>query len=253
MPTQTFTFPNRANIPLSAKLDLPTVNPPKAYILLAHCFTCSKEYKILTTISRALTEHHFAVLRFDFTGLGKSGGIFSQTNFSTMVADIVSASQYLQHHYQAPQVLLGHSLGGTASLQAAAEIPSAVAVVTVNSPASPTHVSHHFHTELATIQQHGRATVAIAGRPFTIRQQFLDDIQQMNLAPAIHHLNKALLIFHAPDDTVVSLVHAQQLFQQAQHPKSFIALDRADHLLSNSADAYFVGMLAAHWSQRYLR
>lgn len=244
-------FLNHEQLWLSAKLDWPAGNAPKAFAILTHCFTCSKDYKLLTWLSQALTAQGLAVLRFDFTGLGKSEGQFSQTNFSTMVADVISASVYLSESYQAPQLLIGHSLGGTVLLQAAAHIPSAVAVVTINSPASPAHIIHHFQDQLPLLQQQGQATITLAGRPFLIRQQLIADLYKIDLKPAIHQLKKALLIFHAPEDTVVPVYHAQQLFQQAQYPKSFIALDGADHLLSNPQDAYFTGQLAAQWSQRY--
>ena len=245
------TFHNREGAKLSGILDMPLA-APRAFALFAHCFTCSKNLRAATNLSRALTEAGFAVLRFDFTGLGQSEGEFADTNFSSNVDDLLSAVRFLEAEYEAPAILVGHSLGGTAILQAAGRVPSAVAVATIGSPADPDHVAHLFAGAEGELEQQGFASVSLGGRPFTIKRQFLDDLHQHELPTAIARLRKALLILHAPLDETVGLENASMLFAAAMHPKSFVSLDKADHLLTRNEDSLYVGRVLAAWASRYL-
>lgn len=245
------TFENSVGEKLAGILDLP-VTPPRAYALFAHCFTCSKNLNAATNISQALTEAGFAVLRFDFTGLGQSEGEFADSNFSSNVDDLVTAARFLESEYQAPAMLLGHSLGGTAVLQAAHDIPSAVAVATVGSPADPAHVGHLLDSASETLKREGVAKVNLGGRPFKMKQQFLDDIQQHPMPESLGTLRKAVMILHAPLDDIVELDNASQLFAAARHPKSFVSLDKANHLLTREADSRYAGQVIATWATRYL-
>lgn len=245
------TFENSAGEKLAGILDLP-VTPPRAYALFAHCFTCSKNLNAATNISRALTEAGFAVLRFDFTGLGQSEGEFADSNFSSNVDDLVTAARFLESYYQPPALLLGHSLGGTAVLQAAHDIPSAVAVATVGSPADPAHVGHLLDPARETLKREGVANVNLGGRPFKMKQQFLDDIQKHPMPESLGTLRKAVMILHAPLDDIVELDNASQLFAAARHPKSFVSLDKANHLLTREADSHYAGQVIATWATRYL-
>jgi putative redox protein len=244
-------FENSHGEKLAGILDLP-VTPPRAYALFAHCFTCSKNLNAATNISHALTEAGFAVLRFDFTGLGQSEGEFADSNFSSNVDDLVTAARFLESDYQAPALLLGHSLGGTAVLQAAHDIPSAVAVATVGSPADPAHVGHLLDSARETLKREGVANVNLGGRPFRMKQQFLDDIQQYPMPESLGTLRKAVMILHAPLDDIVELDNASQLFAAAMHPKSFVSLDKANHLLTREADSRYAGQVIATWATRYL-
>ena len=245
-------FSNTAGQALSARIDLPGDAAPLAYALLAHCFTCSKNIKAISHISRALTRQRIAVLRFDFTGLGESEGDFADTNFSSNVADLVQAAEFMATSYGAPKILIGHSLGGAAVLQAAAKISSALAVVTIAAPADPGHVSLALGESKEIIEQRGEAVVDLAGRNFKIKKQFLEDLQSVRMQDTIRNLNRALLIFHSPYDRVVGIENAAKIFQTARHPKSFISLDQADHLLMNPADSQYVGAVIAAWAIRYL-
>ena len=244
-------FRNRTGQTLSGTLDRPLAEP-RAYALFAHCFTCSKNLKAATNISRALTEAGFAVLRFDFTGLGQSEGEFGDTSFSSNVDDLLAAARFLEKDHGPPAVLVGHSLGGTAVLQAARDIPSAVAVATIGSPADPAHVEHLFAASRDEMAAQGCAEVRLGGRPFTIRQQFLDDLGRHDLPASIGGLRKALLIMHAPLDATVEIDNASALFAAAKHPKSFVSLDTADHLLTRDEDSHYAGHVLAAWSSRYL-
>ncbi len=244
-------FENDEGRQLSGTLDMPKT-PVAAYALFAHCFTCTHNLKSATNISRSLTEAGIAVLRFDFTGLGRSEGEFADTNFSSNVADLLAAVRFLEDEYAAPSILLGHSLGGTAVLQAAARVPSAVAVATIGSPADPAHVQHLFGDARAELESSGQADVNIGGRPFTVKKQFLVDLEQHDLYASVGKLRKALLIMHAPLDEIVEIDNAATLYAAAKHPKSFASLDRADHLLSNNADSLYAGRLLAAWASRYL-
>ena len=244
-------FDNDEGRSLSGTLDVPKT-PVKHYALFAHCFTCTHKLKAATNISRALTDAGIAVLRFDFTGLGQSAGDFADTNFSSNVSDLLAAAAFLEAEYSAPTILVGHSLGGTAVLQAAASIPSAVAVATIGSPADPAHVAHLFGDARDELEANGRADVNIGGRPFTVKKQFLDDLERHDLFSTVGSLRKALLIMHAPLDDIVEIENASALFQAAKHPKSFASLDKADHLLSDNADSLYAGHLLAAWASRYL-
>ncbi len=236
---------------LAARLDLPETEP-RAYALFAHCFTCTKDIFAASRIASGLADQGIGVLRFDFTGLGHSEGEFANTNFSSNVADLIQAAAFLRDRYAAPKILVGHSLGGAAVLAAAPRVPEATAVVTIGAPAEPAHVQHLFQSSLAEIDAEGEAEVKIAGRPFRVQKQFLDDIAGQNLADAIGGLRKALLIFHAPQDQTVGIENAGAIFAAAKHPKSFISLDDADHLLSRRADATYVATVLAAWASRFL-
>ena len=252
MPVQTIRFPNDHGDRLAARLSLPPDGRPVAYALFAHCFTCNRNLNAVRRISQEMSDHGLAVLQFDFTGLGDSEGNFSETSFSSNVDDLVSAASYLEAHYEAPQVLIGHSLGGAAVLKAAGSIPSCRAVVTIGAPADPEHVTHLIEDARETIEQTGQATVSLAGRAFLIRKQFLDDLEETRMAENIRGLRRALLVCHSPIDQTVGIDNAARIFQTALHPKSFLSLDKADHLLSNEADAFYVGRAAAAWATRYL-
>ena len=251
MQSKNIRFPNADGVMLAGIVDLPD-GAPAAVALFAHCFTCSKNLKAATHISRALTTAGIAVLRFDFTGLGQSEGEFAETDFSGNVEDLLAAVTWLEQEYRAPDILLGHSLGGTAVLQAAPRIPSAVAVATIGSPADPVHVTHLFGNHLDELRERGAADVDIGGRPFRVRREFVDDLEAHDLPTAIAGLRKALLVMHAPLDATVEIDNASQLFLAAKHPKSFVSLDDADHLLSNEADAQYAGRVLAAWASRYL-
>ena len=236
---------------LAAKLDAPD-GPVRAYALFAHCFTCGKDVFAAAHIAQALTEHGIAVLRFDFTGLGASEGDFANTNFSSNVADLLAAAAHLRRTLAAPAILIGHSLGGAAVLAVAADIAEAKAVVTIGAPSDPAHVSKLFGDQLALIEGSGEAQVKLAGRPFTIKRQFLHDAAEQQLTPRIARLGKALMVMHSPSDNTVNIDNALHIFQAAMHPKSFVSLDHADHLLTGRADAHWVADMIAAWSARYL-
>lgn len=251
MKTERATFLSSTGQELSARLDLPPV-PPRAVALFAHCFTCGKDLRSAGRLAARLTDLGFAVMRFDFTGLGSSDGEFADTNFSTNVADLLSAADWLRQTYSAPSLIIGHSLGGAAVLAAANQIPELTAVATIGAPADPAHVTHLFSCELDEITDNGHAEVSIGGRPFTVKKQFIDDISGVRLKSEIEDLDLPLLVMHAPDDAVVSVSNAEQIFAQASYPKSFVALDGADHLLSSVDDAeYAAGVLAA-WADQYV-
>ncbi len=246
------TFRNRDGATLAARVDLPPREAPRAYALFAHCFTCSKDLKAAAYISRALTDHGLAVLRFDFTGLGESQGDFADTTFTTNVEDVQAAAALLAAEFEGPRILIGHSLGGAAVLQAAAGVPTARAVVTIGSPADPRHVLRRLEPVRDRIETRGEAEVELDGRPFRIKKQFLDDLEKNQAQPAIRRLGKALLVMHAPLDDTVEIDHAGRIFMAARHPKSFISLDGADHLLSRRKDAAYAGSLIAAWAERYI-
>jgi putative redox protein len=245
-------FANAAGQKLSARLDLPVDGKPIAYALFAHCFTCSKNIKAIGHISRALTLERIAVLRFDFTGLGESEGDFAETNFSSNVEDLVWAAKFMQKQYEAPTILIGHSLGGAAVLQAAASIPSSRAVVTIAAPGDPGHVKLALGPTKEIIERRGEAHVDLAGRRFKIKKQFLEDLESVHMQKTIENLNRALLILHSPTDDVVDIENAARIYQAARHPKSFISLDQADHLLMNPDDSRYVGAVIAAWATKYI-
>ncbi len=254
MQFQRLAFRNSEGKRLSARLDLPIDEKPSAYAIFAHCFTCTKNFNAVVNIDRALARHGIAVLRFDFTGLGESEGDFSETNFSTNVTDLVAAADFLSANYEAPKLLIGHSLGGAAVLQAASKIASAQAVATIAAPADPSNLlrflGEHSRESLETT---GETTINLSGREFKIRKQFLDDLQQTRMKDAVVNLKMPLMIFHSPSDQVVPIENAGKIFAAAHHPKSFVSLDSADHLLSNREDSLYVGSVLGAWSIRYLQ
>ena len=244
-------FTNAEGLALSAVLETPA-GPPRAFALFAHCFTCSKILKAIRHIVEPLRAVGIAVLRFDFTGLGASEGDFADTSFSSNVTDLLAACSYLTEHHEAPSLLIGHSLGGTAVLQAAQALPAVQAVVTIGAPAEPRHVLHLLRDGQAAIERDGEAQVELGGRNFRIRRQFVDDLEHHNPLAQIGGLRKALLILHAPNDLTVDISNASDLFVAAKHPKSFVSLDTADHLLTAEADSTYAGTVIAGWVDRYL-
>ncbi len=251
MPTKRLTFPGHSGDMLAARLDLPD-GPHLATALFAHCFTCSKDIPAARRISARLAAMGIGVLRFDFTGLGHSGGEFANTTFSSNVDDLVAAARHLSDQGLPPALLIGHSLGGAAILRAAGEIDSARAVVTIGAPFDPGHVTHNFGDALNLIAQKGEAEVSLGGRPFTIRKSFVEDVSSVRLASAIGNLQRALLVMHGPRDDIVGIENAGQIFGAAKHPKSFVTLDEADHLVSRAQDAEYAAEVIAAWSGRYL-
>jgi putative redox protein len=251
MPTERFQFEGAGGDQLAAALDLPD-GTPRAYALLAHCFSCGKDTHASRRIAMALAAQGIAVLRFDFTGLGSSEGEFANTTFSSNVADLVRAAAHLRETHAAPALLIGHSLGGAAVLAAAAEIPEARAVVTIAAPSDPVHVTGQFKDRIEDIRAHGSAEVSLAGRPFRIGSALLDDIAETRLMDKITHLHKALLIMHSPTDDTVGIDNATRIFVAAKHPKSFVSLEHADHLLSDRRDAAYVADVIAAWASRYV-
>jgi len=246
------TFANQGGELLGGRLDLPRGESPKAYALFAHCFTCTKDSKAAAYISRALTDKNIAVFRFDFTGLGESSGEFAETSFSSNVTDLVAAADFMQATYAGPQILIGHSLGGAAVIRAAGQINSARAVVTIGSPSDPGHGIRHFQGHQEEIERRGSAEVAIEGRPFRIKKEFLDDLKQNRMTAAVRDLDRALLVLHAPQDETVGINNAAAIFKEARHPKSFVSLDDADHLLFRPEDARYAGSLIAAWADKYI-
>lgn len=236
---------------LAGRLDLPDGNV-KAYALFAHCFTCSKDYVASASIARELAAQGIATLRFDFTGLGNSQGDFANTNFSSNVDDLVAAAKFLADKYEAPKLIMGHSFGGAAILAAADRIPSAAAVATVAAPADPEHVGHLFQNSRDEITTTGQAKVDLFGRLFTIKKQFLDDIEGQKMAHHIKNLGKALLVFHAPGDKIVEIDNAARIYKMAKHPKSFISLDNSDHLITQKKDAQYIAEVLNAWISRYI-
>jgi uncharacterized OsmC-like protein/alpha/beta superfamily hydrolase len=251
MPAERFDFPNAGGERLAALLDMPA-GEPRAFALFAHCFTCGKDIRAAKRIAEGLTARGIAVLRFDFTGLGASEGEFANTNFSSNVADLVAAANHLRQTHQAPAILIGHSLGGAAVLAAAAEVPEARAVVTIAAPADPSHVTGLLKERVDEIRARGEVEVTLAGRPFRIRREFLDDVAEQRLDERISNLRKALLVMHSPTDTIVGIDNASHIFLAAKHPKSFVSLADADHLLSKRRDAVYAADVIAAWAGRYL-
>ena len=251
MKSEHLRFPGAQGQELAARLDSP-VTTPAAYALFAHCFTCSKDLKAAGWISRALVEREIAVLRFDFTGIGESAGEFAATDFHTNLDDLVAAADFLRREREAPRLLVGHSLGGCAVLAAAERIPEALAVATIGSPSDTEHLRNTLIHLAPELEARGEAEVRLGGRAFRISRQFLEDLEEDHLRGVLERLHKALLIFHSPIDNIVGIDHARRLFDMARHPKSFVSLDMADHLLTNERDARYAGEVLAVWSGRYL-
>jgi uncharacterized OsmC-like protein/esterase/lipase len=244
-------FPNAEGQLLAARMDLPLDQQPRACAIFAHCFTCSKDLQAVKNISLALTQEGIAVFRFDFTGLGQSEGEFADTTFSSNVEDLVAAAEYMTREYDAPQLLVGHSLGGAAVLMAGLKIDSVKAVATIGAPAEPVHVSHLLESGKEELENTGESTISIGGRPFKVKIKFLEDLRQY-AKDHIGKLKKALLVMHSPQDQIVGIKNAELIYKEAMHPKSYISLDGADHLLSRKADAQYVGQVIATWAIRYL-
>jgi len=251
MPSDRIHFEGAQGDKLSARLDMPE-GDARAYAIFAHCFTCSKNLWASRNVSQALTERGYGVLRFDFTGIGRSEGEFATTTFSTNLKDLEKAAEYLAAHHASPRLLVGHSLGGAAVVHAAGAIDSVRAVATIGAPYEPGHVKHLFKAALDTIQEEGEAEVTIGGRPFRIRREFLEDLERDGLVEVVRGLRRALLVLHAPMDNIVGIENAQHLFEAARHPKSFVSLDSADHLLTEEADALYAGRVIAAWAERYI-
>ena len=243
-------FPGSDGGRLSGLLEHPA-GQTRAFVLFAHCFTCGKDIASASRVSRALVARGYAVLRFDFTGLGSSDGDFANTNFSSNVEDLLMAAEYLRSNWKAPRLLIGHSLGGTAVLKAAQRVPEATGVVTIGSPADASHVAKQFACDISTIERDGQAEVDLAGRKFTIKKQFLEDIQEQEMGH-IASMKKAFLIMHSPADLTVSINEAEKIYRAAKHPKSFISLDNADHLLTKKHDAEYVAETISAWAARFV-
>lgn len=252
MPFEKFRFHNSDGDELAARLDLPENTSPSAFALFAHCFTCSKDLQAVGAISRALNRQGLGVLRFDFTGLGESEGDFADTNFSSNVDDLVAAAKFLADDYEAPRILIGHSLGGAAVLQAAHRLDGVQAVSTIAAPHDPEHVTRLLEDSIEEIEQKGEARIRLAGRVFTIRKQFLDDLAATRMDDTIRGLDRPLLIFHSPVDRTVGVDNAAKIFESAKHPKSFVSLDDADHLLTNRSDAEYIGVVLGAWARKYI-
>lgn len=252
MATEKLVFKNEQGLELSARLDHPDEGQAQAYAIFAHGFTAGKNNLATSRISRALTKEYIAVLRFDFTGLGSSEGDFSETTFSTNICDLVFAAKYLRDHYEAPKLLIGHSLGGAAVIAASPLIPEVRAIATIGAPSSPSHVSHLFTEHLEEIKSEGKSYINIADNHVPISREFLEDIEQHNLEGILKNLNKAILVFHSPVDMTVNINHAGILYKAARHPKSFISLDRADHMLTDREDTEYVATVLAAWTKRYI-
>ncbi|WP_040280262.1 bifunctional alpha/beta hydrolase/OsmC family protein [Psychroserpens damuponensis] len=242
---------NKKGHKLQAYLELPANQKPNKFAIFAHCFTCSSSLSAVRHISRALTNHGFGVVRFDFTGLGRSEGEFSESYFSANVDDLIAVSDYLKSHYEAPSLMVGHSLGGAAVLVAASKLELVKAVATVGAPSTVSHVKHLFSHGIDDIKQKGKVEVNIGGRPFKIDEEFVADFDKTNLPEIVKSLRKPLLILHSPIDTIVGIKNAEQLYHSAHHPKSFVSLDAADHLLSNAQDSLYVGDMIGSWVKRY--
>lgn len=245
-------FKNAQGYELSGRLELPANRHPHNYAVFAHCFTCSKNFSATKNISRALTTAGYGVLRFDFTGLGDSDGDFADTNFSGNVEDLLAAIDFLKTNYKAPTLLIGHSLGGAAVIFASAKANSIKAVATIGAPSDTKHVRHLFGDQINAITENGEATVQLSGRPFKIKEQFLRDINEQHVTNTLKSLRKPILIAHSPQDDTVGITHAEKLYHAAVHPKSFISLDGADHLLMKKEDSEYIGEVIAKWASRYV-
>lgn len=247
-----YEFLNKRGEKLAGSLEMPD-KPTRAYVLFAHCFTCTKDIAAAARISRGLARQGFAVMRFDFSGLGNSEGDFANTSFSTNVEDLILAANQLAITHQAPSLIIGHSLGGSAVLVAAGHIPSIQAVVTIAAPSDPAHINRHYEQEISKINQEGQAEVRLGGKPFIITKAFLADVSEQKLLAEVAKLKKPLLIFHSPVDEVVDIKHAKLIYQAAKHPKSFISLEAADHLIRGKENSQYVADTIAAWASRYIK
>ena len=252
MKSQRVYFQNQNGQKLAAKVDLPIDQRAHNFVLFAHCFTCSKDLNAVRNISRALTQNGFGVFRFDFTGLGNSEGTFEETNFSSNIDDLIAAADFMRQEWLPPTVLLGHSLGGAAVLFVAQRLPKVRAVTTIGAPADPQHVTNSFKSHLNQVNEDGSANVELAGRPFKITKQLVDDLNGLAAKEVIGDLDKAILIMHSPQDNTVGIENARMIYENAMHPKSFLSLDGADHLLSDQKDSIYAGNVLASWAKRYV-
>lgn len=252
MNIQKVSFTNKDKEQLAGRLELPLNQEPHNFAIFAHCFTCTKNLTAVKNVGRALTDAGFGVLRFDFTGLGESEGDFENTNFSGNVDDLVEAADFLKKNYMSPTLIIGHSLGGAAAIFAASKIESIKAVAVINSPSNPMHILHLLKDSANEINKNGKAKVNLGGIDFTIKKQFLDDLENQSLLDVVGNFNKALLILHSPQDTTVSIQNAEEIYKAANHPKSFVSLDGADHLLSRKEDSRYAGQVIAGWAARYV-
>lgn len=250
--TEIVRFENVMGEKLMGRLELPADRKPHNFAIFAHCFTCNKNLRAAVNISRELAQKGFGVLRFDFTGLGESEGDFADTNFSGNVEDLVEAAKFLEENYKAPTLLVGHSLGGAAVIFAASQLPEVRAVVTIGAPSDPEHVKRLIKEKEEEILENGKATVQLEGRPFTIKKQFLDDLKDKYLPEVVKDFGKALLILHSPQDRTVGIKNAEDIYINARHPKSFVSLDGANHLLTRKEDASYAGSVIAQWATRYV-
>lgn len=250
---QKVTFKNNSGFDLSAVLEFPADTQPYAYAIFAHVFTGNKSLTATRHIARALTQNGIAVLRFDFTGLGDSEGNFADTNFSSNVEDILAAANFLEENYKAPKILIGHSLGGAAVIFAASQLESIKALATVGAPSEPEHVTHLLRDKVEDIKKLGKANVNIGGRVFTIKKQFLEDLQSKDMFNILKELKKPIMVLHSPQDNIVQIENAAKIYHAAFHPKSFISLDGADHMLTDKLDAAYAGDLISHWVKRYIK
>jgi uncharacterized OsmC-like protein/alpha-beta hydrolase superfamily lysophospholipase len=252
MATERVSFPGAYGDELAARVDLPVHGAPRAWVLFAHCFTCSKNLRAVVRFARELNREGIGVLRFDFTGLGESEGDFADTNFTSNVEDLVAAAGYMEREWGAPDILVGHSLGGAAVLHAAHSLDSVKAVATIGAPADPAHVLQHVSESRTEIDEKGEAEVTIEGRPFRIQRQFLEDLEATRMKDVVGDLGRALLILHSPQDQVVGVDNAARLYTAARHPKSFVSLHGADHLLMEEADSRYAARVLATWASRYV-
>ncbi len=251
--TKTIEFYNKEGEVLSGRLELPVDRHPHNFAIFAHCFTCTKNLNTVRTISRALSSHGFGVLRFDFTGLGQSQGEFRETNFSGNISDLIHASEYLTENFKAPALMVGHSLGGAAVIHAARQLVNIKAVATIGAPSSADHVTHLFKRQIDELRSEGEIDVEIGGFEYKIREQFLDDVKRHATDEIATGINSALLVMHSPQDHIVGIKNAEEIYKSARHPKSFISLEGADHLLSNSRDGEYTGHTIAQWAMRYIK
>ena len=245
-------FRNSEGLELSGRLDFPLAGNPEAYVLFAHCFTCSKNLKSVEHISQAFTRQGMAILRFDFTGLGQSSGDFADTSFSSNLSDLKDANEFLKKNYEAPQIMVGHSLGGAAVLHVSGELEQVKAVATIGAPSTPEHVSHLLAKGKKNLEEKGEAEVNIGGRTFKIKKQFLDDLEARKEKGVIKNLKKSLLVIHSPQDKIVGINNAEEIYREAMHPKSFVSLDGSDHLMTGEEDAKYAGSVIANWASRYV-
>ncbi len=246
------TFDNGRGEKLAGRIDLPVTGEPIGFALYAHCFTCTKNLRAIGRITEGLAQHGIATLRFDFTGLGHSDGDFSDSNFTSSVQDFIAAAHMLRDEYEAPEIVVGHSLGGAIALSATAQLPRVKAVVTIAAPSSPAHIKRHLAGDLARIKADGEAQVSLGGRSFTIRDQLLENVDDIDLHAAIASLGRPLLVLHSPIDNTVGISNAGVIFTAARHPKSFVSLDTTDHLITDDGDARYVAEVIASWATRYI-